>query len=152
MSHEALVAAAATAAGPIRDQQDWIKNVVSITGELRRVVKAYDDHDQRIADAIAAEADGTKKRFAAKLVAVKKIDKGNGMVKGYLQFEAREDSQSVDEDGHEYIETLPLSTAAGKWEYFNAHQLIGQRVIVYKRLVPLDNGRKARECVAIEAA
>lgn len=160
MNFEVLLAGAAGAAGPVpespQDYQRWLNRVATIAADLGAISEAVDAHEHRKNDCIAlGEAEGTKKSFYGRLVNVKTVTKGSDdkkVVKGYLQFLAREDSQSVDDEGREFIETAPLSTPEGAFEYQRAQSLVGQDVIVYKRLIPLPNGRRARECAAIDPA
>jgi|688.fasta_scaffold19982_4 hypothetical protein len=159
MGFESLLAGAAAAAGVAPTDPDeysrWLTRVSTIAADLSQLAGAVQDHEARKQECLAAEADGTKKRFYGKLVNAKTIVKGSGdktVTKGYLQFEARADANNVDEDGFEYIETAPISTPAGAFEYERARSLVGQNVIVFKRLIPLANGRKARECAAIDPA
>jgi hypothetical protein len=159
MGFESLLAGAAAAAGVAPTDPDeynrWLTRVTTIAADLSQLAAAVQEHEGRKQECINAESDGTKKRFYGKLVNAKSIVKGSGektVTKGYLQFEARADANNVDEEGYEFIETAPLSTPAGSFEYERARSLVGQSVIVYKRLIPLANGRKARECAAIDPA
>lgn len=160
MNYEVLLAGAAAAAGPApkgsEDYQVWLNNVATIAADLGTIAEGVEAHEQRKSDCVAlGEAEGTKKTFYGRLAKVKSITKGSDdkkVVKGYLQFVARNDSQSVDDEGFEFIETPPLSTPEGAFEYQRAQSLVGSDVIVYKRLIPLANGRRARECAAIDPA
>jgi hypothetical protein len=149
---EHLVAAAAVMVGNVEDRADWTRQMFDTITNLQKISSAFTDHETRKTECLAAEADGTRRRFKARLVGVKKINKGNNVIKGYLQLEAREDANNVDEDGYEHIETAPFYTPEGKFEYYRATTLVGQEVIIYKRLVPLEAGKKARECAAIDPA
>lgn len=159
MGFEAILSGAAAAAGIAptdpAEYSRWLTRVATIAADLSQLAAAVQDHEDRKAECIAAEADGTKKRFYGKLVNAKTIVKGSGektVTKGYLQFEAHPEASSIDDEGFEFIETAPLSTPAGAFEYERARTFVGQRVIVYKRLIPIANGRKARECAAIDPA
>lgn len=161
MSIENVFAGAVVAAGPapLRDTPQyttWLNTVADISEDLNGLLEDIRDHETRRQECIeTGEKEGTKKSFYGKLVAAKPIKKGTGektVTKGYLQFQAREDSQSVDEEGYEHIETPPLSTPEGQFEFRRAKTLVGRDVIVYKRIIPLPNGRRARECSAIDPA
>lgn len=160
MGFDSILAGAAAAAGTAptdpAEYQRWLGRVSVIAADLSKLAHDVGEHEKRKADCLAAaEVEGTKKHFYGLLVNAKVITKGSGdkqVQKGYLQFAANSDSQSVDEEGFEHIETAPINTPAGAFEFGRAQNLIGQYVVAYKKIIPLPSGRKARECAAIDPA
>jgi len=147
---ENIIAAAATIVGETENEHEFNQKMFETINKLQKMVKGFTEHNQRIQECLQASEDGTKRAFQATLVAVKKINKGSNVIKGYLQFEPHENATNLDDEGYEYIETAPLYTPEGKFEYYQATLLVGKKVNVYKKFIALPQGKKARECAAIE--